>query len=301
MIREGFDWFETVFARVPIDAIVEGAIRILARYTGAAEDLAVFLVGFLVVYSIGRYLVVPAFARALSLRRVEPTLADAIERTTRAGVFVAAFVVGAGAAGYDDFLAGSAIVVAAATVALGFAAQDVVGNVVSGAFIVTDRAFNVGDWIQWDEKEGIIEEISFRATRVRTFDNEIVTVPNSELTTSAVTNPVLRNRLRIRQAFPVGYHDVESAIEVVEIAAAEHDEILEEPSPTVRITELGDDEVELTARLWIANPARSDFMRIRSEFARSVNEDLAAVGIDLSPPAQRELSGGVSIADDEQP
>jgi len=72
-------------------------------------------------------------------------------------------------------IGGSAVIVAA----LGFAAQDVIGNLVSGAFIVTDPKFNIGDWIRWNEREGVIDDISFRATRVRTFDNEIITVPNS--------------------------------------------------------------------------------------------------------------------------
>lgn len=60
--------------------------------------------------------------------------------------------VAATVAGFGGVVSGSAVIVAAGTVALGVAAQNVVANLVSGAFIVTDRNFNVGDWIEWNDK-----------------------------------------------------------------------------------------------------------------------------------------------------
>ncbi|MFB6159562.1 MAG: mechanosensitive ion channel domain-containing protein, partial [Haloferacaceae archaeon] len=73
--------------------------------------------------------------------------------------------------------------------------QDVIANFVAGVFIFTDRPFRIGDWIEWDGYSGIVEDISLRVTRVRTFDNELLTVPNSNLTDGVIKNPVAKEQL----------------------------------------------------------------------------------------------------------
>ncbi|WP_128905807.1 mechanosensitive ion channel family protein [Halorubrum amylolyticum] len=122
-------------------------------------------------------------------------------------LFVAVLVVGAWAAGFTGFLGGSALIVAALTLAVGFAAQDVLSNFVAGVFIVQDRNFNIHDWIEWDGNAGFIDDIGFRVTRIRTFDNETITVPNTDLATNAVTNRMSNDTLRISTTFGIGYGD----------------------------------------------------------------------------------------------
>jgi small-conductance mechanosensitive channel len=63
------------------------------------------------------------------------------------------------------------------------------------------------DWIEWDGNAGFIDDIGFRGTRVRTFNNETVTVPNTELATIPVTNRMSNETLRIAYSFGVGYGD----------------------------------------------------------------------------------------------
>ena len=68
------------------------------------------------------------------------------------------------------------------------AAQDIASNFMAGITILTDKPFNVGDWISVGGMEGIVEEMNFRSTRIRTFDNALITVPNSKLSNDSVTN-----------------------------------------------------------------------------------------------------------------
>ena len=89
-----------------------------------------------------------------------------------------------------------------------FAAQDVLSNFVAGICILQDWNFNIDDWIEWDDRAGFIEDIGFRVTRVRTFDTETVTVPNTELATAAVTNRMSNETLRISTTFGIGYGNV---------------------------------------------------------------------------------------------
>lgn len=103
---------------------------------------------FLAVYVVGRFAAVPVAERAVAARnRNNRTLADAVGRYLRLAVLLSAATAAIGAAGYTDVLARSGIVIAAVTLALGIAGRAVIGNLVSGAFLVTDPKFNVGDYI----------------------------------------------------------------------------------------------------------------------------------------------------------
>lgn len=268
---------------------------LLAEYAAVLDDLLVLAVTFVLVYAVGRYLVEPIAGRAMDVRGTDPTLQRGIQRAFAVGVVVVAALVALSVAEFDYLLRRSAIIVAALTVALGFAAQNVVGNFVSGVFIVTDPKYNIGDWIRWDDREGVIEDISFRTTRVRTFDNEVVTVPNSVLTNSAVTNPVLNDTLRLEVAVEINYDDdIAEALEIMREEAEAHPEILDDPKPTVLLTDLGE-TIRLSARIWIAEPSRLTFARVRSEYAEAIVDRLGEAGIDLGRANPQALEGEIGV------
>lgn len=269
--------------------------ELLATYATLVDNVATFLLTFVLVYALGRFVLEPAAGYLMELRNTEATLRRGLQQLLAAAVVVAAIAAGLWVAGLGHLLDRSALVVAALTVALGFAAQDVVGNVVSGVFIVTDPKFNIGDWIRWEGGEGTIEDISFRATHVRTFDNEVVTVPNAALTTTTVVNPVLNDRLRIELPLRLGHgDDIETAVSVLVSAAEEHPDVLDRPEPSVRVTDV-DEGIRLSVRIWIADPTRSAFARVRSEYAREIATGLREVGIDLDGTGATALEGEIGV------
>jgi MscS family membrane protein len=77
--------------------------------------------------------------------------------------------------------------------ALAFAAQDTVANVFGTITILLDRPFKLGDWIKVGETEGVVEELGFRSTRIRTFYNSLITVPNSAMAKERIDNLSARN------------------------------------------------------------------------------------------------------------
>jgi small conductance mechanosensitive channel len=165
-------------------------------------------------------------------------------------------------------------------------------------FIFTDRPFRIGDWIEWDGNAGVVEDISLRVTRVRTFDNELLTVPNSDLTNGVIKNPVAKEQLRLKFLFGIGYDDdIDAASKIIVDEAKNHDDVLDDPAPSVRLTELGDSSVGLQSRVWIANPSRADFVKIRGEYVTAVKERFDEEGIDIPYPT-RTLEGGVAISED---
>ncbi|WP_066295199.1 mechanosensitive ion channel family protein [Bacillus sp. FJAT-29937] len=72
--------------------------------------------------------------------------------------------------------------------AFALAAKDALSNLFGGIIIITEKPFSIGNWIKTSSVEGIVEDISFRSTKVRTFDQALVTVPNEKLANEAITN-----------------------------------------------------------------------------------------------------------------
>ena len=81
--------------------------------------------------------------------------------------------------------------------AFSLAAKDAASNIIAGFVIVMEKPFNIGDWISTSEIEGVVEDISFRSTKIRTFGQELITVPNSNLANSPITNYTRRGKRRV--------------------------------------------------------------------------------------------------------
>jgi small-conductance mechanosensitive channel len=267
-----------------------------AGYADPVGIAVMFLVAFLAVYVLGRVVVLPLVDRVMQSRGLEEHARKPLSKVVFFVVLFAAVAVAFGAAGLGSFLSALATIGAAATLAIGFAMQDVLKNFVAGVFIYTDKPFRIGDWIEWDGNSGVVEDISLRVSRVRTFDNELLTVPNSQLTDGVIKNPVAKDKLRLKFVFGIGYDDdIDEATEIILEEARDHAEIMDDPEPTVRLTELADSYVGLQSRIWIANPSRADWVRTRAEYVKSVKERFDDAGIDIPYP-QRGLSGGIELA-----
>lgn len=273
----------------------------LVDYWPLLTRAAWFFGGMLVVILLGWYLVEPAVTRAVERRnRNNPTLQEAVSRYVRLLSLVVAIAVGGGVAGYGDVLADSALIVAAGTLAVGVAGQQVLGSLVSGLVLVTDPEFNVGNRIEWDggERGGTVESITLRVTRVRTANGELVTIPNTVLTGQPITRPYGGRGYRVVERVELAYDDsVDGAIDHLRAAAEELDGVLAEPPPAAHVDDLGGDAVVFRVEYWIGNPRRQDVVRIRSAYARAIKARLEAAGYTISPASQRELSGRIGLDD----
>jgi small conductance mechanosensitive channel len=276
--------------------VSQSVSELLSKYTVLLGQIGEFALVTLIVYAFGRLVIQPLVSWGFARWNLEPTLERTIEKFLAVGIVVGAVVVGAWAAGFGGLLGGSALIFAALTLAVGFAAQDVLSNFVAGIFIVQDPNFNIDDWIEWDGRAGFISDIGFRVTRIRTFDNETVTVPNTELATTPVTNRMSNEMLRISYTVGIGYaDDIDAATRILLDVADDHDAILDDPEPTVRVADLADTAVLLQSRFWIADPDREDFSETRSEYIQTVTERFRAAEVDLSTTSQHELAGELTV------
>lgn len=261
----------------------------------AATQAVIFVLAFVVVYLIARVFLVRLVKRALTAQGYDQTVIGLARRIARALAFFGALAVAFTIAGFGSFLAAFATLGGALALALGFAAQDLLGNFVAGIFILRDEPFEVGDWIEWNDNSGVVKDIRLRVTKLETFDNELITVPNSELADNAVKNPMANDNVRIPFLFGIGYEDdIDDAKEILIEEASGVDNVLTEPEPSVILTELADSYVGLTARVWIDDASRGKYVNTLSEYVQAVKERFDAEGIDMPYP-YTELTGGIDI------
>lgn len=258
---------------------------------------SVFVVTFVAVYATGRLLLLPPLLRAVRHRNQNnPTLLEAIRLYVRVVLAVVAVPIGIAVAGFGNIFSGSALVVAAGTLAVGVAGQDVISNLVSGVFLVADANFNVGDYIEWDNSGGRVAKIGLRTTRVRTPKGELVTVPNNDLSTMPVRHPFDEGRYRIDQRFTVAYdEDIETVTTLVEDIADDDDRVLEAPAPAVHVTKLGDSAVELVAQYWVEHPTTVNIQDIQTRFADRAKDHLQDHEVTVAPANAQDLSGEITV------
>jgi small-conductance mechanosensitive channel len=278
-----------------VDPVADQLDSASVPYAGTIAQVVVFVGVFLAVYLVGRAVIRPIAGRAMNARGLDQHAKKPLQKLVNFLVLFLAVTVAFGSAGLGNFLTALATIAAAATLAIGFALQDVIKNFVAGVFIFSDQPFRIGDWIEWDGNAGVVEDISLRVTRVRTFDNELLTVPNSMLTDGVVKNPVAHDTLRLKFVFGIGYDDdIEKATEIIVEEAEAHDGILDDPAPSVRLVELGDSSVGLQSRIWISDPSRADFVKTRGEYVQTVKERFDEEEIDIPYP-NRTIGGGIDL------
>lgn len=231
---------------------------------------------------------VRAAMRAVFRRIVDDrTTENLIKQLAYYSIWLLGIVIAAGALGFDPqtVVAGLGLT----GVALGFALRDILSNFFSGILILVTRPFELGDQIVIGDIEGNVERIMLRATEIRTYDGRQVLVPNSEVFTSRVTNNTAAPVRRASVALFVGYDsDLEHAIAVVHTTVTTVDGVLLSPPPSVRVSDLGQDDVVLEAYFW-TDSRRSDFVATSSAVRRAFVVALKQAGIGLPDPDVRIL------------
>jgi len=170
-----------------------------------------------------------------------------------------------------------------ATVALGFALQDIVSNFTAGIVLLLEHPFTEGDHIAIAEAEGEVEEIRVRATRLRAPDGQLVLVPNKLLFTQVLTNSTATMRRRVEVLLEVPYgQDAARARELLLEVAAGLEGVSDDPEPRLLTQLLGQGARRLRLTFWV--DSRSDDPdRVRSELLDAAEKRLRDAGVSLAP------------------
>lgn len=178
-----------------------------------------------------------------------------------------------------------------AGIVFGLAARQTLGALLAGFVLMFSRPFEIGDWVEVGDKEGIVTDITIVNTRIQSFDGEYVMLPNDYVGSSDIVNKSRKGRLRHHVEVGVDYDtDVEHAVEVAAEAMRDVDEILSVPRPQAVLTEFGASAVTIDLRFWIDKPSSRRKWRAHTAVISAVHEAFREEGIKIPFP-QRELSG----------
>ncbi len=141
-------------------------------------------------------------------------------------------------------------------IAVGFAAQETLANMIAGFLIFWDHPFKIGDYIAAQSWYGEVTAITMRTTRIRTLEHTYVVIPNRQIMGDLLVNHSMYGRTRVNVPVGIAYKEsIRAAREVLIPAALAVEGVLTDPRPTVVATELGDSSVNLQVRVWVDDAA----------------------------------------------
>jgi small-conductance mechanosensitive channel len=176
--------------------------------------------------------------------------------------------------------------------AIGFASQTSVSNIISGIFLISERPFLIGDVVEVAGKMGIIDSIDLLSIKLKTFDGLYVRIPNETMIKNDVTN---LTRFDIRRAqFTVGVaykEDIRKVLEILKDVAANMPEALAEPAPLIQLNGFGDSSVDINFGVWTVT---SNVVNMKTELMIAVKERFDKEGIEIPFPHISIYAGAAS-------
>jgi small-conductance mechanosensitive channel len=230
-------------------------------------------------------------AKAISIR-IRRALKDKIDRGPReiaskgAYYIIIIFAVFAAIQILGVDLSGLLLVGGLLAIAIGFAAQSAVSNLISGIFLSIDRPFNVGQAVEIEGTTGIVEEVRILSTRIRTFDGVYTRLPNEKVFSSKIKNFDARVTRRFEYTIGIRYKDdAGKAIEVIKNVLDSYPLVLDQPAPQIFVDELGNSSVNLIVRCFAPS---AEWYNVKMEMLWKLKTALEDNGIQIPFP-QREL------------
>ncbi len=167
-------------------------------------------------------------------------------------------------------------------VAVGFAAQTSLSNVISGLFLLGEKPFSVGDFIEVGGTKGTVLGIDLLSVKVRTVDNLFIRIPNESLIKANLTNltrfPIRRVDLTIGVAYR---HDLRKVLAVIREVADANPHCLDEPEPFIMVQGYGESSVDITVGLWAV---KTKLVQVRTSFLCDLKERFDRDGIEIPFP-----------------
>lgn len=179
-----------------------------------------------------------------------------------------------------------------AGVAIGFAAQTSLSNLISGIFLIWEKPFAVDDVVKSGDTTGVVMAIDLLSTKIRTFDNQLVRIPNEVLIKAPCTNITRFAIRRFDIHLGVAYkEDIGKVTKILRDIADKNPHSLDEPEPIIVFKGFGDSALEFLFGVWFA---KADFLQLRNSIQREIKERFDAEGIEIPFPHRTLYAGEAS-------
>lgn len=249
-----------------------------------ASNIAVFLVTIVAFWILAGF-VSKGVRKALSVAEgMSVLLSTFIVGMVRRIIMIVGIIVGLSA--LEVNIGPLLAVIGAAGFVVAFALQDTLSNFASGIMIMFYRPFDVDDVIDVSGVVGTVKSMNLVTTKIMTFDNKLMIVPNNSIWGNIITNATGSRKRRVDLVFGIGYQDdIAHAERVLNEIVAAHPLVLKDPEPVIQLHELADSSCNFVCRPWSKT---EDFWTVYWDITRSVKERFDAEGISIPYP-QRDV------------
>ncbi len=171
---------------------------------------------------------------------------------------------------------------------LAFAMQETLGNLAAGVMLMINNPFDEGDYITAGNTSGTVKSVSIVSTTVLTPDNQVIVIPNSMIWGDVILNSTASDKRRVDLVFGIDYgDDPDKAAEIILQVANADGRVLDDPEqPWVRVTNLGESSVDLTARLWCKS---DDYWELKFAITKAVKLAFDANDVSIPYPHTVEI------------
>jgi small-conductance mechanosensitive channel len=174
-------------------------------------------------------------------------------------------------------------------IAIGFAAQTSLSNLISGIFLIWETPFQIGDLITTDTHTGVVYSINLLSVQLKTFDNRLIRIPNESLIKGSLTNitrfPIRRMDLSIGVAYK---EDIQKVMDILKEVADANPYCLDEPEPVIIFKGFGDSALEFLFAPWFA---KEDYIALRNSILKEVKMKFDQEGIEIPFPHRTLYTG----------
>jgi len=241
------------------------------------------ILGAILTFFIGKWIarrITSVLGKVLRRQNVDETLIRFLDNMAYYALLIVVFMATADQLGINtsSFLA----IFGAAGLAVGLALKDSLGNFASGVMLVFFRPFKIGDAVTAGGVTGKVEKISVFNTTFLTPDNQVMIVPNGQITNDVITNITANPTRRLDMVFGIGYEDdIPKARGVFERILNEESRLLKDPEPLIAVSELADSSVNFFVRPWVKT---EDYWDVKFDLTEKIKIALDEAGISIPYP-----------------
>jgi len=264
-----------------MQSIIEQISQFGPLALNAFKALVVLILGWISAGFISRTI----RRRVLASRHLDDTVGSFVAAIVRWVVLIIVLVAILGIFGIQA--ASLVAILGAATLAIGLALQGTLSDVAAGFLLIFFRPYKLGDYVTIGGTSGTAENINLFVTELVTPDRIKIIIPNGQAWGSVITNYSAYDTRRLDLTFGIDYGDsADKAMKIILDVAGAEARIHDDPEPWVRVSNLGDSSVDLSARLWCN---ASDYWDLKFDMIKTVKEAFDKGGITIPYPHQVEI------------
>lgn len=241
------------------------------------------LLGGILILVIGFFLIhwtMKLLKRSDRFVKIEPTLKGFLQNLVKLLLYIIVILTAANVMGVP--LTSFVTLLASAGVAISLATQGALSNFVGGMTILLLKPFRAGDYVKIGDTEGTVQSIGLFYTELTTPDNKHISLPNNNLTNTAIVNFSREGTRRLDVSFGVSYDaDMDHVISTLKEAVQDTNGILPEPAPIIKLTECGDSSLTFMLRVWCKS---SDYWDVNWNLLENGKRALDRAGIEIPYP-----------------